>query len=458
MGIGKFIVIEGIDGSGKTTQIKKLKERFEKENYSNVYFTREPTEGETGKYVRHLLSGDVEASNSELATAFLGDRIYHNVNPINGIRKHIMEGTHVICDRYYYSNFAYQGFGEYTEWVYNMNLNCPDVTKPDLCIFIDVDPAKSIERINNRDNEDVEIYENINKLEEVRSKYMDIINTLSDNSLPNPNKFIIIDGNRSIDEIHEQIYSVIKDVFNSENEITEFYFYNDEGRIISIALSNGYVEWYCYDNDGHMIYKETSNGEITIWNYNDGVLVKYEEKHTGHSEIYTYENNLLVKVVCLDDNIETSITSYTYDDQSRVIKIEEQEILNDNISNYEYEYTEGESFNLHYSNEKTQTEYTAEYLSKDQLVSVKDEKGYVLESVYDQHGRCIRTVDRDKEKLYEYDTDGNCIWESDSNGNWKEFRYDINNKCIQIKFSNGENLIMEYDEDGRLKKRKYFSK
>ena len=97
---GRFIVFEGIDGSGKTTQIEMLSERLRKEGRM-IYTTAEPTNSVTGGLLRDALGGVVKRSPCEMAALFVIDRIFHNVNPVYGIQKMLSLGYDVICDRYY---------------------------------------------------------------------------------------------------------------------------------------------------------------------------------------------------------------------------------------------------------------------------------------------------------------------------------------------------------------------
>lgn len=88
---GKFIVVEGLDGSGKGTQTALLC-AYLKSQGRNVYPTAEPTESVTGGMIRDVLSGARQRTSSELAALFLADRVAHNMNPVNGIEKTLEAG------------------------------------------------------------------------------------------------------------------------------------------------------------------------------------------------------------------------------------------------------------------------------------------------------------------------------------------------------------------------------
>ena len=108
MSRGKFIVIEGLDGCGKSTQLRLIKEGLEQYG-KRVYLTAEPTNYETGEYIRRILSESLVKDMYLQAALFLADRLEHITHPEFGIEKYLSDGYTVVCDRYYYSSFAYQG-------------------------------------------------------------------------------------------------------------------------------------------------------------------------------------------------------------------------------------------------------------------------------------------------------------------------------------------------------------
>jgi len=171
---GKFIVFEGIDGAGKSTQIALLKKALEAMGHT-VWQTAEPTDLQTGKMLRAALAGKDERSASEMASLFVLDRIAHNKE----IEKALAAGKTVICDRYYYSSLAYQGSLCDYEWVRHMNYACPDIRHPDLCVFLDLAPKDAIARITAR-GEATEIYENEDTLSLFRDTFHRVFATLND--------------------------------------------------------------------------------------------------------------------------------------------------------------------------------------------------------------------------------------------------------------------------------------
>ena len=202
---GRFIVFEGIDGAGKTTQIELLTSYLRKDG-RRVMRTAEPTESVSGGLLRDALGGVSKRSACEMASLFVLDRIFHNVNPVNGLEKMLSDGVDVICDRYYYSSLAYQGSETDPEWVRAMNLNCPEIRRPDLCIFLDLTPEQSMERIG-KGRVTLEVYENVERLTRVRKQFFDVFDSLEENE-----RICIVNAARSVEEIHQEIVSIIEQI------------------------------------------------------------------------------------------------------------------------------------------------------------------------------------------------------------------------------------------------------
>ena len=198
---GRFIVIEGIDGAGKTTQIELLAERLRAEGRT-VHVTAEPTSSVSGGLLRDALGGISNRTACEMAALFVLDRIFHNVNP-NGINAMLEKGIDVICDRYYYSSLAYQGSQTDFEWVKNMNLGCPEIRIPDLCIFLDLAPEESLKRIS-KGRTTTELYEKLDTLESVRKRFFEVFELLEGRD----NVKIIDTTGDTIEEVAEKISEV----------------------------------------------------------------------------------------------------------------------------------------------------------------------------------------------------------------------------------------------------------
>ena len=203
--MGKFIVFEGIDGAGKSTQVALIKERLEAMG-RKVALTAEPTSLESGKALREALSGRVKKSECEMAAMFVLDRIAHN-KAEGGIDDLLDNGFDVISDRYYYSTLAYQGQTTDYAWVKSMNVNCPEIRRPDVCIYLDLLPEDSLARISAR-GEAREIYENLDRLTAVRKAFLATIDDLTRDG----ENIFVIDAGRTPDEIAKDIYGAISTI------------------------------------------------------------------------------------------------------------------------------------------------------------------------------------------------------------------------------------------------------
>jgi dTMP kinase len=206
---GRFIVIEGIDGSGKTTQIKKLSKRLEESGFK-VYSTFEPTNGPVGSLIRQMLSGKVATDQRTIACLFAADRTDHLVNEVNGIRRKVDQGQVVLCDRYYFSSYAYHAQYIDMEWVIHANSLNAEILRPDLTVFIDVDPEKCFERIKKSRN-NFEMYEKIDIMRKVRSNYLKAFEVLK-----GIEKIAVIDGNNTIKAVETEVLHEIKKIFKME--------------------------------------------------------------------------------------------------------------------------------------------------------------------------------------------------------------------------------------------------
>lgn len=167
--IGKFIVFEGIDGSGKTTLSNLFCEYLNKSKRKAVKFS-EPTQYETGLEIRRFLKGEVNYTRDEQIDLFLKDRkesldknVYPNIN----------NGTHVILDRYFFSTAAYQSDESLApEKLLQLNLD-KGFPYPDYVVFLDISPEEALARAEKRG--DREYFENLSSLQKVDSAYRKIL-------------------------------------------------------------------------------------------------------------------------------------------------------------------------------------------------------------------------------------------------------------------------------------------
>ncbi|AXR60709.1 dTMP kinase [Leptospira mayottensis] len=188
-----FAVFEGIDGSGKSTLCKSLTERLTEQGIPSVNFT-EPTNFETGKYLRKFLRGEIELGRKEQIDAFLNDReesLRQNILPS------LESGKNVLLDRYMYSTAAYQsGEDLLPEIIIEKNLK-RNFRIPDLLFYLDLNPAIALERLSRR-KENKERFETLVQLEKIRSAYDRIL----------PKETIRIDGKKGPDEIVQECLEI----------------------------------------------------------------------------------------------------------------------------------------------------------------------------------------------------------------------------------------------------------
>lgn len=164
-----FIVIEGLDGSGKTTQIELLRDRLQGMGEA-CYLTAEPTDLPTGKFIRSILQHEITADPRTVAALYAADRIEHLHHPEEGLLAKLAAGYHVIASRYYFSSLAYQSEFADPGWVASLNLLAKRTLTADLTVFLDLDPDVSLERIAAR-GEAPELFDTKEKLTHVRESF-----------------------------------------------------------------------------------------------------------------------------------------------------------------------------------------------------------------------------------------------------------------------------------------------
>ena len=210
-----FIVFEGIDGSGTTTQVQILTDFLRGKNVP-ILQTAEPTNGVIGKFIRKALSGESKISPRALQILFFADREEHLQTKILPA---LQKGQVVISDRYLLSTLAYASLikmnlspdkGELRGIALNQQNSSlfEDIAKhflkPDITIFIDIPEKTALERIEKR-GEQKEIFEKKELLEKISDSYRKNMQ-----KIPEERK-LIIDGIKPIHEISEKIQSIVLD-------------------------------------------------------------------------------------------------------------------------------------------------------------------------------------------------------------------------------------------------------
>ena len=189
---GWFIVFEGVDGSGKSTQIDLLNMKLRDKGVDHV-LEREPSDGSIGRFIRRYAeAGDRYLSPESEALLFTADRFEHSKR----IDQILEQGTTVICDRYYHSTLAYQGAaGVDIAWLRDLQKFS---LKPDLVLLLDVDPERSLLRVSGRN---LTVFENRAYLKQVRDLYL---------SFTRVGEMSLVDTTRSIDEVEAEVQRLIE--------------------------------------------------------------------------------------------------------------------------------------------------------------------------------------------------------------------------------------------------------
>jgi dTMP kinase len=193
-----FICIEGLDGSGKTTQAQLLTERLSK-GYNAVY-TSEPSHGKTGTFIRECcLYGENRLPTAAEALLFAADRVEHVENEI---KPALAEGKLVICDRYIYSSLAYQGSaGLSLAWIKKINAYA---LQPDFAIFIDVPPERVLERLQRKKS----VMETLEIQRKVRQVYLKFVQK---------GELILVDGDKPKDEVADSLGSKVLSLLKTQS-------------------------------------------------------------------------------------------------------------------------------------------------------------------------------------------------------------------------------------------------
>ncbi|MBR6534305.1 MAG: dTMP kinase [Clostridia bacterium] len=201
---GKFIVLEGLDGSGKTTQINKL-ERHLKNKGLEVIVTKEPqADRPIGQLLRRVLTQDEKTDLRVAASLFAADRLDH-LTRRDGIIDALEKGAYVLCDRYYFSNYAYNMVDVDLDWIMSLNREAVKIGKPDLHIYVDVPADIALSRVTNRG--ETELFENLERLQRVHDNYDVLIDLLAASE-----QIFRVDGTRD----SHIVFAKIRDFIDSE--------------------------------------------------------------------------------------------------------------------------------------------------------------------------------------------------------------------------------------------------
>jgi dTMP kinase len=195
-----FITFEGVEGAGKSTQVRLVAERLRGLG-EHVLLTREPGDGPLGVRLRSLVLTPPDGVEvAEMAELFimLADRAQHVAC---AIRPALDRGDHVICDRYIDSSIAYQGYGRGLDVgeIERLNALATGGLVPNRTILLDLEPAAGLARQHERNRMEAEA---IDFHTRVREGFLQIAHQ-------NPQRFLVIDGTRPQSEIHEKIWAEV---------------------------------------------------------------------------------------------------------------------------------------------------------------------------------------------------------------------------------------------------------
>lgn len=203
---GKFIVLEGIDGSGKSSQIAPLVRRLEELGVP-CRDTREPTGGPVGSLIRQIFTGRVTADNRVIAALYAADRVDHLVNEVDGLCAAIDQGITVVSDRYYFSSYAYHSVDVDMDWVIQANSISAQLLRPTLTVFLDVPVETALERIHqNRFVE--EIFDQEDRLRKTRELYFRAFERLK-----NVENVAVVDGVGSPEQVAQRVWAAAAPYF-----------------------------------------------------------------------------------------------------------------------------------------------------------------------------------------------------------------------------------------------------
>lgn len=194
----RFIVLEGGDGAGTTTQLRLIDEALAKAGVTH-WTTSEPTAEPEGLLIRRILSGELRRDPGTLARLFAADRNEH-LRGTGGILDRLARGEIVVCDRYVLSSLAYQGVACGPELPAELNVGFP---LPELLLFFDLAPARSVSRLGGRER--LEIFEDLPFQEKVEVAYRKALSSFEGLGV----RIERIDASRSVEEVSAEILNII---------------------------------------------------------------------------------------------------------------------------------------------------------------------------------------------------------------------------------------------------------
>jgi dTMP kinase len=198
MTLKNFIVLEGLDGAGTTTQAGLLYQRCRDEGLESV-LTREPTSHAVGLTIRSILKKEFSALPQTLAYLFAADRNEHVFGP-GGIIEETQKGRIVISDRYFFSSLAYQTVDCEIDFIRKLNEGFP---LPEFLVYLDISPQVGEKRLQTR--REREIYEFQDFQAKAATAYTRVLKDYSRSEM----KILILDATEPPRKIHEKIWKTL---------------------------------------------------------------------------------------------------------------------------------------------------------------------------------------------------------------------------------------------------------
>ncbi|MFA6855899.1 MAG: dTMP kinase [Treponema sp.] len=204
MVLHNFIVFEGIDGAGTSTQLKKLAEKV---SGDRLFITSEPTGLPTGVFLRRMLKGEFSVDEKTAAYLFGADRCEH-VFGTGGIVEQLNSGRLVVSDRYFFSTLAYQSVSCGNELPRMLNSVFP---LPELLFYFRINPEVSFGRVISR-GEKTEIYEKVDFQQKAATLYDKIMQEYNGTAAAETMQLVTLDAVKPIEETAEIIWSYLKNM------------------------------------------------------------------------------------------------------------------------------------------------------------------------------------------------------------------------------------------------------
>ncbi len=198
---GLLIALEGIDGSGKTTQAQRLVDSLKKKKIKALY-TKEPTEGAIGKLTRSVLKGEIKVPPLALQYLFCADRSHHQVE----LESYLKKGYVIVTDRYFWSAVAYgmsdlKGKADFYLTAFSILSLYNQFISPDYTFFLDIKVKDAFARIG-KSSKHNEIYDKEEKLINIRHAYHKLIDRFD-------REFVVVDANKPIEEVTDDLVKLV---------------------------------------------------------------------------------------------------------------------------------------------------------------------------------------------------------------------------------------------------------